>query len=114
MTVSITDNKDPIRVKERTTYNIQVNNQGKFEPVSGTVTVTFNKSIKPISVTGDAKGKIDGQTVTFPRTTLEPGRDVSLSIIAEGEKIGPGRAVMNFSADFLSDPILSEETTNVY
>lgn len=114
VTVSISDNKDPIRVKERTTYNIQVNNQGKFEPVSGTVTVTFNKSIKPISVTGNAKGKIDGQTVTFPRTTLEPGKDVSLSIIAEGAKIGAGRAVMNFGADFLSDPIISEETTNVY
>ena len=114
LTVSISDNKDPIRVKERTTYNIQVNNQGKFEPVSGTVTVTFNESIKPISVTGDAQGKIDGQTVTFPRTTLEPGKDIYLSIIAEGAKIGPGRAVMNFSADFLKDPIISEETTNVY
>lgn len=114
VTVSIADNKDPIRVKERTTYNIQVNNQGKFEPVSGTVTVTFNESIKPISVTGDAKGKIDGQTVTFPRTTLEPGKDIYLSIIAEGAKIGPGRAVMKFGADFLNEPILSEETTNVY
>jgi uncharacterized repeat protein (TIGR01451 family) len=114
VSVSISDNKDPIRVKERTTYNIQVNNQGKFEPVSGTITVTFNKSIKPISITGDTQGKIDGQTVTFPRTTLEPGKDIYLSIIAEGAEIGPGRAVMNFSADFLSDPILSEETTNVY
>ena len=114
VTVSIADSKDPIRVKERTTYNIQVNNQGKFEPVSGTVTVTFNESIKPITVTGDAQGTIDGQTVTFPRTTLEPGKDIYLSIIAEGSKIGPGRIVMNFSADFLSDPILSQETTNVY
>ena len=101
-------------MKERTTYNIQVNNQGKFEPVSGTVTVKFNESIKPITVTGDAQGTIDGQTVTFPRTTLEPGKDIYLSIIAEGAKIGPGRIVMNFSADFLSDPILSQETTNVY
>lgn len=114
VTVSISDSKDPIRVKERTTYNIQVNNQGKFEPVSGTVTVTFNDSIKPITVTGDAPGKIDGQTVTFPRTTLEPGKDIYLSVIAEGAKIGPGRIVMNFSADFLNEPILSQETTNVY
>ena len=114
VTVSIFDSKDPIRVKERTTYTIQVNNQGKFEPVSGAVTVTFNKSIKPITVTGDAQGTINGQTVTFPRTTLEPGKDTNLSIIAEGAEIGPGRAVMNFSADFLSDPILSQETTNVY
>ncbi len=114
VTVSISDSKDPIRVKERTTYNIQVNNQGKFEPVSGTVTVTFNKSIKPITVTGDSQGTINGQTVTFPRTTLEPGKDIYLSVIAEGAEIGPGRISMSFSADFLGEPIVSQETTNVY
>jgi len=114
VTVSITDSKDPIRVGEPTTYTIQVRNQGDFEPVSGTVTVTFSKGIKPTSVAGDAQGTISGQTVTFPRTTLEPGKDTNLSITAEGATIGAGRAVMNFSADFLSDPIISEEATNVY
>ena len=114
VTVSITDSKDPIRVREATTYSIRVRNQGDFEPVSGTVTLTFNDSIKPTAVAGDAQGIINGQTVTFPRTTLEPGKDTNLTITAEGAKIGPGRAVMEFSADFLSDPIISQETTNVY
>ena len=114
VTVSITDSKDPVRVREATVYSIQVRNQGEFEPVSGTVTVTFNDKIKPTAVAGDAQGTINGQTVTFPRTTLEPGKDTNLSITAEGANIGPGRAVMNFSADFLNDPIISQETTNVY
>lgn len=114
VTVSITDSKDPVRVQEETVYSIQVRNQGKFEPVSGTVTVTFNDKIKPSSVAGDAQGIIDGQIVTFPRTTLEPGKDTNLTITAEGANIGPGRAAMTFSADFLSDPIISQETTNVY
>ncbi|MGJ8640561.1 MAG: CARDB domain-containing protein [Opitutaceae bacterium] len=114
VTVSITDSKDPIRVREATTYSIQVKNQGDFEPVGGAVTVTFNDSIKPISVSGDAQGTINGQTVTFPRTTLEPGKDTNLTITTEGAQIGPGRAAMSFSADFLSDPIISQETTNVY
>ncbi len=114
VTISITDSKDPIRELEPTTYTIQVRNQGDFEPVSGTVTVTFNDSVKPTAVAGDAQGTIEGQTVTFPRTTLEPGKDTNLTITAQGAKIGPGRAIMNFSADFLSDPIISQETTNVY
>ncbi|MGJ8649029.1 MAG: CARDB domain-containing protein [Opitutaceae bacterium] len=114
VTISITDSKDPIRVGEATTYSIQVKNQGEFEPVSGTVTLTFNASIRPTAVAGDAQGVINGQTVTFPRTTLEPGKDTNLTITAEGAKIGPGRAIMEFSADFLSDPIISQETTNVY
>lgn len=114
VTVSITDSKDPIRVGESTNYIIQVRNQGDFEPVSGAVTITFNQSIKPTAVAGDAQGVINGQSVTFPRTTLEPGKDTNLSITAEGAQIGPGRAIMNFSADFLTDPIVSQETTNVY
>ena len=76
--------------------------------------MTFNDKVKPTAVTGDAQGIINGQTVTFPRTTLEPGKDTNLTITAEGANIGPGRAVMNFSADFLSEPIISQETTNVY
>jgi uncharacterized repeat protein (TIGR01451 family) len=37
VTVSITDSKDPVRVKEATVYSIQVRNQGQFEPVTGKV-----------------------------------------------------------------------------
>ena len=114
VTIAITDSKDPIREQEPTNYSIQVRNQGDFEPVSGTVTVTFTDSIKPTAVAGDAQGVINGQTVTFPRTTLEPGKDIDLSITAEGAKIGPGRAILNFSADFLNKPVISEEATNVY
>lgn len=76
--------------------------------------MTFNDNIKPTAVSGDAQGTISGQTVSVPRTTLEPGKDTSLTLTAEGANIGPGRAVMNFSADFLNDPIISQETTNVY
>ena len=114
VTVSITDSKDPIRIGEPTTYTIQVRNQGDFEPVSGTITVAFSDGIKPTEVAGDAVGTIDGQTVTFPRTTLEPSKDTNLSITAEGNNIGAGRAIMKFSADFLTDPIISQEATNVY
>jgi len=114
VTVSITDSKDPAQEGEAVTYTLQVKNQGDFEPVSGTVTVTFSKGIKPTAVAGDAQGRINGQTVTFPRTTLEPGKDTNLSITAEGAAIGAGRAVMEFSADFLADPVISQESTNVY
>ena len=114
VTVSISDSKDPIREKEPTTYRIRVRNQGNFEPVSGTVIVTFTESIKPTAIAGDSQGVINGQTVTFPRTTLEAGKDTNLVITAEGVTFGSGRAVLKFSADFLEKPIVSEEATNVY
>jgi len=114
VTISITDSKDPIRVSEATTYTIRVRNQGDFEPVSGTVRVRFNDHIRPTATSGDSEGTIDGRTVTFPQATLEPGKDIDLSITAEGAGIGPGRAVLRFTADFLADPVISEESTNVY
>jgi uncharacterized repeat protein (TIGR01451 family) len=114
VTISITDSKDPIRVGEATVYTIQVRNQGDFEPVSGSVTLQLNQALLPKTVEGDARGLIDGQTVSFPRTTLEPGKDINLRVTAEGVKIGPGRAILSFTADFLSEPVISQETTNVY
>ncbi|NCG08345.1 MAG: DUF11 domain-containing protein [Verrucomicrobia bacterium] len=114
VTISITDSKDPIRVGENTTYTIRVRNQGDFEPVSGVVTLQFNEKLSPKKVEGNARGLIDGQTVTFPRTTLEPGKHINLRVTAEGAQIGPGRAILSFTADFLSEPIISQETTNVY
>ena len=69
VTVSITDSKDPIRVGESATHSIRVRNQGDFEPVSGAVTLRFKDNLVPTSVEGDARGLIDGQVVTFPRTT---------------------------------------------
>jgi uncharacterized repeat protein (TIGR01451 family) len=114
VTISITDTKDPIRVGEATSYTIRVRNQGDFEPVSGTITLQFRDTIKPIAIKGDASGLINGQTVTFPRTTLKPGKDINLEVTAEGAQIGPGRAVLNFSADFLNEPVISQEATNVY
>ena len=114
VTMSITDSKDPIRVGDQTVYTIEVRNQGQFEPVTGTVTVEFTDKVKPVSVAGDAQGVINGQTVTFPKTTLEAGKDINLSITAEGANIGPGRANLSFSAGFLNDPIVSQEATNVY
>lgn len=114
VTISITDSKDPIRVGEATTYTIRVRNQGDFEPVSGAVTLQFKDTIRPKLAQGDARGLIDGQTVTFPRTTLEPGKDINLQVTAEGAQIGPGRAVLSFTADFLNEPVISQEATNVY
>ncbi len=114
VTVSITDSKDPIRVGEATTYTVRVRNQGDFEPVSGTVIVEFNDHLRPTDTAGGSAGTIDGRSVTFPQATLEPGKDINLTINAEGAEIGPGRAVLRFTADFLADPIISEEATNVY
>lgn len=115
VTISMRDRKDPIQIGEQTVLDITILNQGRFEPVSGTLTVSFTKGrLKPVGVGGSAKGVINGQTVTFPTTTLEAGKDIDLEITVEAVALGAGRAKLSFDADFLEEPILSQEATNVY
>jgi uncharacterized repeat protein (TIGR01451 family) len=114
LTISLTDSVDPIRVDEETVYTIVVRNQGDFEPVSGTLELSLSEQLKAVSAAGDSVGEIDGQLITFPRITLEPGRDIRLTVTARGNAIGPGRAILRFTADFIEEAIVNQEATNVY
>ena len=114
LTISLTDSVDPIQVGEETVYTIVVRNQGDFEPVSGTLEMSLSDQLEAVSVAGDATGEIDGQSITFPRITLEPGRDIRLTVTARGKSIGPGRAILRFTADFIEEAIVNQEATNVF
>jgi uncharacterized repeat protein (TIGR01451 family) len=114
LTISLTDSVDPIRVNEETVYTIVVRNQGDFEPVSGTLELILSEHLQAVSVAGDSVGEIDASQITFPRITLEPGRDIQLTVTVRGKSIGPGRAILRFTADFIEEAIVNQETTNVY
>jgi len=111
--IEVIDSKDPIAVGEKTIYTLRVLNQGQFKPVSSTLKVNFSDNIRPLSVAGE-RGTINGQNVTFPSATLEPGEDLILEITAEGAEAGQGKARLEFSADFLASPYIEEEPTNVF
>ena len=110
----IIDDKDPIRVGDRTTYTARVTNQGNFKPVEADVRVVLTDNLKPISTSGSATSEIDGQTVVFSQAVIEPGKDLVLKIIAEAVQAGPGNARLEFNTEFLSQPAISDEPTNVY
>lgn len=114
LTISLTDSVDPIRVDEETVYTIVVRNQGDFEPVSGMLELALSEQLQAVSAAGDSVGEINGQLITFPRITLEPGRDIRLTVTARGKAIGPGRAILRFTADFIEEAIVNQEATNVY
>jgi uncharacterized repeat protein (TIGR01451 family) len=114
LTISLTDSIDPIRVDEETVYTIVVRNQGDFEPVSGMLELSLSEQLEAVSTAGDSVGEIEGQLITFPRITLEPGRDIRLTVTARGKAIGPGRAILRFTADFIEEAIVNQEATNVY
>lgn len=112
--LEVIDSVDPIRVGERTVYTLTVKNQGRFRPVDTTIRFTLTDNIRPLSISGSEQGTIDGQVVTFPAATLQPGRDLVIQITAEGVARGVGVGTMELEADFLGRTVSSQEPTNVY
>ena len=114
VTLSIVDSKDPITVGETTELSIRVRNQGEFEPVKGQIEIRFSEHLKPLGILNDIDGTISENTIFIPAVLLQPGKDVVVNIAAEGIQMGSGRTNLNFMADFLSDPVINQESTNIY
>ena len=89
-------------------------NQGEFEPVSGTITIEFSEHLKPTAILNNMSGSIIDNKIRIPEVLLKPGKDITLNISAQGVKAGSGRANLKFMADFLVNPVISQESTNIY
>lgn len=114
VTLSIIDSKDPITVGEITELSIRVRNQGEFEPVKGQIEISFSEHLKPLNILNDVEGTILDNKVLIPAVLLKPGNDVIVNISAEGIQMGSGRTNLNFMADFLNNPVINQESTNIY
>ena len=114
VTLSIVDSKDPITIGETTELSIRVRNQGEFEPVKGQIEISFSEHLKPLSILNDVEGTISGNSIFIPAVLLQPGKDVVVNIAAEGIQMGSGRTNLNFMADFLNNPVINQESTNIY
>lgn len=110
---NIIDSVDPIRIGEETTFRISILNQSKYEPFVVTSNViTVGDGLKPISAS--AGGVINGQVVSFPSVTLQPGQTIERSITTVGQKTGITTTKMETKVNFRDLPILDEESTTVY
>ena len=60
--------------------------------------------------------EINGLEETKGCAILDSGATImcSSTIAAEGIQMGSGRTNLNFMADFLSDPVINQESTNIY
>jgi uncharacterized repeat protein (TIGR01451 family) len=112
--MSIMDQKDPLQVGQSTVYQIRVLNQGSFDPVSASIRVVLSDELKPTKVQSSSPNTISGQEVVFSNISIEPGKEVTAQITAQGVKTGRGSAVMQLKADFLPKVLVSEESTTVY
>ncbi len=114
VTLSITDAKDPITIGESTEYTVRVRNQGEFEPVNGQIIITFSEHLIPKAILNEIEGTVYENQISIPAIVLKPGKDIVVKVSAEAFKMGSGRANLHFTADFLVNPVISQESTNIY
>ncbi len=114
LNVCIVDSDDPICIGERTTYTIDVVNQGSEADSNVVVTVKFPAGLKPLSVAGDSQGSISGQTVTFaPYANLRARQTIKYRVDAEAVSSGDSRVNVEVTSDAIKTPILQQESTIV-
>jgi len=111
----IDDVVDPIEIGAETQYQIRLINQGTQAAANVQLQIDFPSGLQPKSVDGDLRNQIRGQQILFePITSLRPGEELKVSVVATGRGAGDHRIVVNMKADGRETPVSKEETTRVY
>ena len=111
----IDDVVDPIEVGAETRYKIRMVNQGTENAANVQLQVDFPTGLQPTEVEGDLRNQIRGQQILFePISSLRPGEELNITVVATGRSPGDHRIVVNMKADGRDTPVSKEETTRVY
>lgn len=114
LTFCIRDTENPICIGERTSYLVDITNQGSETDSNVQLVLRFPKEVAPLSASGDSPANVSGQTVTFkPYPTLRPRQTITYRVDAEAKASGDGRVVAEVSSDSVKTPIMQQESTIV-
>lgn len=113
--LEVVDREDPVRVGERTSYQIVVRNQGTGADKDVRITATLPESMSFVHATGPTQGKAEGRTVTFdPVPTLGAGQAATWNVEVRAERADDARFQIDLSSQSLSKPVTETEPTRVY
>jgi uncharacterized repeat protein (TIGR01451 family) len=113
--LEVYDLDDPVEVNGKTTYKVEVTNQGTLPGNQVQVTGIVPPQMKVLGTNGPSQAKIDGQTVTFPPVeSLAPQQTVTYSIEVQALQVGDVRFRAELRSTTLSAPVIEEESTNIY
>ena len=111
----IDDTADAIEVGTDTTYRVRVVNQGQIPARNVQIQVQFAPAIKPTSVEGGVRNRIQSQTVVLdPIPSMQPGQEVSFVVTANALQPGEHRTVVSVRSDDRDIAVSKEESTHVY
>jgi uncharacterized repeat protein (TIGR01451 family) len=113
--LQVVDLKDPIQVGDRTTYKIDVTNQGSLVGKEVQITADVPPQLRILDVRGPVQPKFQGQRITFPPVEVLPPKQM-LTYEVDVQALQPNDAhfhVELHSPD-ITDPVTVEESTTIY
>src|SRR5207248_10478927 len=114
--LEVIDHPDPIEVGGRTTYTIDVTNQGSLPGNQVQITAYVPMEMRVVNARGPTTPRIEGNKITFPGIdSVQPKQTVEYIVEAEALKPGDVRFRVELRSQTLGNtPVVEEESTNIY
>lgn len=113
--LEVVDVCDPLLVGETTDYIIKVCNQGTAADNNIEIRATLPGEIDPLRAEGPSANEISGKTVMFaPVPVLEPQHTLTYRISGRAVSKGDARIQVELTSDLIDEPLIEQESTQVY
>ncbi|MBC7785761.1 MAG: DUF11 domain-containing protein [Burkholderiales bacterium] len=113
--LEVADAPDPVQVGNKTTYTVEVTNQGTAAGTNIKLVCTLEDPMTFVSSTGETKEKVDGKVITFNTiASLAPKAKAVYKIVVQANKVGDVRFKTSMTSDQLQRPVEETEATNFY
>jgi uncharacterized repeat protein (TIGR01451 family) len=113
--LKVVDLDDPVEAGARTTYRIEVTNQGSLPGNQVEVIAVVPAQMRVINAVAPVRHRIEGQRVLFePLDALEPKQTVNYSVEVQAQQAGDARFQVELRSATLSNPVIREESTTVF
>jgi uncharacterized membrane protein len=114
--LDVVDSEDPIEVGEKTSYKIDITNQGSANLSALELVCKVPGELEIVSTEGPAKATVKGRTITFPVVDLlKPNQSVSYKVDVKALKEADVRFRVELSVKELGKtPVIEEESTRIY
>lgn len=115
VSLACVDAEDPVAVGGECTYEITLTNQGNTEDTGLVVVATLSPDQEFVSAKGPTKYAVKDKEVTFePLAALAAKANESYKVVARCTKVGDLRFRVQLKSDWLKEPVIKTESTNVY
>jgi uncharacterized repeat protein (TIGR01451 family) len=113
--VEVVDTDDPLLVGSTATYKIRIFNQGTGVDKNLRLSCTLSSELTPVDASGASQGVISDQRIVFaPYTDLSSKESIEYVITAKANEMGDARMRVSLSSETLRNPVIEEESTQVY